>query len=794
MNDYSTALNVYFDNLSNEIEQYKINPYNYKYSQGVCYQSGFSEFCNIIQERYSNKFKIKKLYETMSGNSKHVEPYIVLKFYNNKIQDGLYLYIKLPSEPNQRCVKISLELGRSQRYSDDKESYLLNLSKIYNCFRYNIEEYKRKLEDCSNVTSLGENNNLLEVYIFDFKKLDNVLEIFYELYITIINYLHVTDWDDSWENVQSRLFGDSYIALKEQNTESEISLESKKNKYNINNDKFDELKRNYLIDFDEYIPEELYKWKAIKIFNENWNLNVSNYEFPKMIEKSLKSSYNILTSNYYYPYGMILSFSEKDPDAVRSMFEVLFDETKNLYDRIKFFSEKSDNLIDKYFEGNKSHYQDMHTISTYLGFKYPEKYYLFKSSTNKKALKYVGVEINDSDKIKELINYFDICNEIHERLITDERIIKSINSKLDDDCYKSDKYHILTWDFLYYSGSVYLKNKEEKMTNEEKLLSKNIIFYGGPGCGKSKYVEDTYCKDDNYIRTTFYPDYTNSDFVGQLVPKYNVKKEKLEYVINPGPFTRALKKAYENTNVNIYLIIEEINRGNAAAIFGDIFQLLDRNTKSSDKPIGESTYEINNNIIEEYLGIKKVKIPDNLSIIATMNTSDQNVYTLDSAFKRRWDMVYISNGFNDKKIYDNIIGNKYVPMKNIDIIWKDFIEVINDCIVNIDTYGIHSEDKQIGKYFVGEFDLLDTKIEECENSDDAIKKFSEKVLMYIWEDIAKLDPKRWFNEEIKTFNRLLEEYKRNGIDVFSLEVKEKLKEKVNETSEEKSKLEDGSTR
>lgn len=926
MNDYSVALNTYFDNLSNEIEQYKKNPYNYRYSQSNCYQNGFSEFCNIIQERYSSQFKIKKLYETMNGSSKHIDPYILLKFYNNKIQDGLYLYIKLPSEPNKKYVKISLELGRTQRYSDNNKIYLLNLNKIYNLLKVNIEGYKDKLENCSNINSLGENNNLLEAYVSDFTKIDDVLSIFIGLYITTISHLNITDWEDSWEEAQKNLFGDSYIGIKTQNTITEILEEDKEFKYNIDEEKFEELKRNYLNDFDEYIQEELYKWQAIKTFNNKWNLNVSNDEFANMIKESLKDSDNILTAYNYYPYRMIVSFAEKDPIAVKMMFEYLYDETKDLYDRIKKFSDKSDELLEKYFEEGKSHYQDMHVISTYLGFRYPEKYYLFKSSSNKKALKYIGIEINNQDKIEELINYFDVCNEIRKKLISDENIINSIKNTLDDECCKSDNYHILTWDFLYYSGRVYLKRKEEQVeeikeetkienqewiipanpnlydhdasfekngvidwrqganfnigdivylyitrpeqristktivkkvnltsqealndsefyrnpnfvkvatdrfvrlqkiesyddprlgieylvkhgingapqsamrvpkelsdyiksvTKGEKMLSKNIIYYGGPGCGKSKFVEDTYCKENNYIRTTFYPDYTNSDFVGQLVPKYNKEKEKLEYVINPGPFTKALEKAYENTNRNIYLIIEEINRGNAAAIFGDIFQLLDRNNETSDKEIGASTYEINNNIIEEYLGVEKVTIPANLSIIATMNTSDQNVYTLDSAFKRRWNMVYISNEFDDSIPYDNKIGNKYVPMKNCDITWKDFIEVINNCIVSIDTYGIHSEDKQIGKYFVGEFDLLDRKVEEYDDASEAIKTFSEKVLMYLWEDIAKLDQKRWFDENIKTLNKLLKEYSQKGIDVFSVEIKEKLKEKITDEEEKK---------
>ncbi len=334
--------------------------------------------------------------------------------------------------------------------------------------------------------------------------------------------------------------------------------------------------------------------------------------------------------------------------------------------------------------------------------------------------------------------------------------------------------------------------------SSELFDSVNVIYYGGPGCGKSKNVEDNYCNNDNYIRTTFYPDYTNSDFIGQLIPKYDKTKEKLVYKINPGPFTKALEMAYKNTNKNIYLIIEEINRGNAAAIFGDVFQLLDRVTIINDKDIGrktigESEYEISNSIIEDYIYEElgkdisgKVKIPPNMSIIATMNTSDQNVYTLDSAFKRRWKMIHITNEFTDEG-YDKVIGDKYVPMKNCDIKWKDFVNRINKAIVNINTFGINSEDKQIGKYFVGTSDLLESKIniEEYDSYEPAVISFSEKVLMYLWEDIAKLEPTEWFNENIKTLDDLLKKYITDGVNVFSNNIKDRLNiENVGEVDEQ----------
>lgn len=317
----------------------------------------------------------------------------------------------------------------------------------------------------------------------------------------------------------------------------------------------------------------------------------------------------------------------------------------------------------------------------------------------------------------------------------------------------------------------------------------NVIYYGGPGCGKSYFVKNNFCKDEGtFIRTTFYPDYTNSDFVGQLIPKYEKETGKLIYDIQPGPFTEALKLAYENKGSKIYLIIEEINRGNAAAIFGDIFQLLDR------KDSGESEFNISNYIVEKYISDElnidlknKVVIPSNLAIIATMNTSDQNVYTLDSAFKRRWKMKYISNKFGlikDSSDYDLKLGSMIVPIKNLSINWMDFISIINKAIIEEDVFGINSEDKQIGKYFVGSSDLITTDIYETNNFDDAAKNFAEKVLMYIWEDVSKLRRTDWFRDDIKTFESLLDEYISSGVNVFSANIKSRLSSDFDEGKEE----------
>lgn len=277
----------------------------------------------------------------------------------------------------------------------------------------------------------------------------------------------------------------------------------------------------------------------------------------------------------------------------------------------------------------------------------------------------------------------------------------------------------------------------------------NKVFYGTPGCGKSYYVENVILAqeeiDENSVfRTTFFQDYTNTDFLGQILPKVDADGG-VTYEFNPGPFTLALKCAIDNPDEKVALIIEELNRGNAPSIFGDIFQLLDRKD-------GTSRYTIVNVNIQNYLkkeslyDLGYVKIPSNLYIYATMNTSDQNVFTLDTAFKRRWKFEKITNEFLGK----DVIGSKLVPgLQNVT--WRTFVETVNKFIISHAT-SLSAEDKQLGKYFVDDDLLMDT-IDDY--SDDKHKEFAYKVFEYLWADVAKFNRTEWFIGEVKSLDILI---------------------------------------
>lgn len=273
----------------------------------------------------------------------------------------------------------------------------------------------------------------------------------------------------------------------------------------------------------------------------------------------------------------------------------------------------------------------------------------------------------------------------------------------------------------------------------------NTLLYGVPGSGKSWTIEKEYCDDESRMeRLVFHPDYTYSDFIGQILP--NVSDGIVSYKFTEGPFTSLLKKAYTQPEKMFFLVIEEINRGNAPAIFGEVFQLLDR------KDDGTSEYGITNVDIASIVynnPNKKVRIPSNMSIIGTMNTSDQNVFTLDTAFQRRWNMRMIENTF---------VGHDYARTTILDtsVTWQRFCEVINNEIVTKNIRMTSSEDKRLGTYFVRAADL--EYHEEADNNDLSEKeqiqarllnyRFAEKVLKYLWDDAFKFSREDIFKNTI----------------------------------------------
>jgi hypothetical protein len=290
-------------------------------------------------------------------------------------------------------------------------------------------------------------------------------------------------------------------------------------------------------------------------------------------------------------------------------------------------------------------------------------------------------------------------------------------------------------DFSAYSllnGGVELENVS---------VSKNLIVYGAPGTGKSYYLNNL-LKDNKTIRTVFHSETQNSDFVGSLKPVTKLVDgiTKVTYEFVAGPFIKALLAAFKNPAIEINLIIEEINRANAAAVFGEIFQLLDRDST------GRSVYEIQaDQLLWEYLKDNHdqnfnglLYIPENLTINATMNSSDQGVYPLDSAFKRRWSFKYMPIDFQDSP-------KGAVDLDGRRITWNNLAKSINETLST--QYSHLEEDRFIGPWFL--------------SKDEVHSQFSKaiesKLFTYLWNDVLRHQQRdKIFNsQEISTFSDLI---------------------------------------
>ena len=325
------------------------------------------------------------------------------------------------------------------------------------------------------------------------------------------------------------------------------------------------------------------------------------------------------------------------------------------------------------------------------------------------------------------------------------------------------KLHISSDVFAHFASRIMrlrIKNtetpKKRIIYNPEGTIQK--IYYGCPGTGKSYRIkediegvdgelavyfdkhgnkidtpdtkEERIGKPCNIFRTTFHPDYDYAMFVGSYKPimedvidpqTKKVVNQELGYRFVPQVFTKAYIRAFkskeDNTltsaEKNVYLIIEEINRGNCAQIFGDLFQLLDRKNGVSEYPVVPDT-ELIRYLNKQGIPGNSLRLPENLHILATMNTSDQSLFPMDSAFKRRWEMEYVAIDLSKAEAKDYKFTVNTKPYS-----WVKFLEKINPLIRK----ATDSEDKQMGEFFIK------GSITEDE--------FKNKVMFYLWNDVCK---------------------------------------------------------
>ena len=393
------------------------------------------------------------------------------------------------------------------------------------------------------------------------------------------------------------------------------------------------------------------------------------------------------------------------------------------------------------------------------------------------------------------VDSFDIYSCVHTKELQD--IIDSLNNNEEFKQYEktgSYQYSNALKTYMRFLCAKEIFSNEAKKVKLPSNLTLQQIYYGAPGTGKSKTIKDL-TFGESVIRTTFHPDSDYASFVGTYKPITEevtlrdcygkkvideetnevVKEERIAYKFIPQAFLEAYVEAWKKlgSSKKQFLIIEEINRGNCAQIFGDLFQLLDRNEYGfSDYPIVADKdmqkylekefagWEITNkdeinqlygeaNMANLIMKGERLVLPSNLYIWATMNTSDQSLFPIDSAFKRRWDWKYvpISEG-RDKET--NAPLNWYINTGDKQYKWWSFISKVNELIGSL----TNSEDKKLGYFF-------------CKAKDGEIDAdlFVSKVIFYLWNDVFKdygFDDKDFQDEEgkILSFDRFYED--KNG--------------------------------
>lgn len=393
------------------------------------------------------------------------------------------------------------------------------------------------------------------------------------------------------------------------------------------------------------------------------------------------------------------------------------------------------------------------------------------------------------------VDSFDIYSCVHSKELQD--IIDSLYNNKEFMQYEktgSYQYSNALKTYMRFLCAKEIFSNEAKKVKLPSNLTLQQIYYGAPGTGKSKTIKDL-TFGESVIRTTFHPDSDYASFVGTYKPITEevtlrdcygkkvideetnevVKEERIAYKFIPQAFLEAYVEAWKKlgSSKKQYLIIEEINRGNCAQIFGDLFQLLDRNEYGfSDYPIVADKdmqkylekefagWEITNkdeinqlygeaNMVNLIMKGERLVLPSNLYIWATMNTSDQSLFPIDSAFKRRWDWKYVPiREGRDKET--NAPLNWYINTGDKQYKWWSFISLVNKLIGSL----TNSEDKKLGYFF-------------CKAKDGEIDAdlFVSKVIFYLWNDVFKdygFDDKDFQDEEgkILSFDRFYED--KNG--------------------------------
>lgn len=600
-------------------------------------------------------------------------------------------------------------------------------------------------------------------------------------------------------------------------------------------DRIKELKNGecwYIVKQDTSFWKQCYYTQVLlQYIAENSQENLENYIKEKIAkmnkenpELKLSDTYRSLRISYFY--GLITSlngdFSSYKNATGTEIYEEIKKKTEGKFEKIELYRdiirEQIEKLyisskLDENFDSIRKDFRIFPAIFLYkilleIGistgeYKISYDEYLYFVSTQPKYNNYLDALLMIKLSREEKFNFESLKDEKSK---FDNRLKKALeqldtltitNNSIElnmeylehvENVVKNIKnYEKLQEENYYKFLSTKLKNIEEN--GKKETLKSNLsipyqrIYFGAPGTGKSyllnKEVRDLGYK---YERVTFHPNYMYGNFIGTFkpFPKKIGDKEEITYKYVPGVLLRLLIDAFKNPEENYMLVIEEINRANTAGVFGDFFQLLDRNKD------GESQYPISTseelreylkekfeeeNLIKDKLGnnFEKIYLPKNLYIWATMNSSDQGSMPLDTAFKRRWNFKYIGIDEGEEGVKE-----KYsFKVNEKRYLWNDFRKKLNEELLKNCNV---PEDKLLGPYFIDK-GTLDSSTEE-----ELTEIIKNKVLMYLYEDIGKMYRNILFSHEVKTYSELCSMFSEDinkafkNIDIPSIQTEDSIEE------------------
>lgn len=665
--------------------------------------------------------------------------------------------------------------------------WIHNKSMDYSSFN-NVNEIKGYLKD-----SLAENSReptLINIFVNGIKKGDifiahkgqtvvcgiGIVESEYIYQNGVLNNIRKVDWIYTPDNLKIK---DKYLFK----TDNIVKL-NEKYSYFVNEILAriagkDKSIRDKLLNFifnqyyNDFLSTEIgqnhfnrYEIGKIKIQND-WNLinqKISNneYWFDDFWKNLFHKDLELFSIGGNDLKGMIqarskkkYNFSDEDMDNLAIAFVDTVNgllETSNTEEQKEILADYSGNIYKSY--------------GFQTGVMSPILFYLDESSfypINSKAIKTVrllSLMLDDEIKLSVDLNKYIESNEKYKKFL--QKLSDAVSFKLDIRIFDEFCHWICDSKLGNYADNE--RKVVEIFPIKEILMGKNpfksnkkrnLIYFGAPGTGKSYNLnqdKDRLLEDfeDNYERVTFHPDYSYANFVGTFKPYPDGRDIVYKYV--PGPFMRILKKAINNPDKPYLLIIEEINRANVAAVFGDVFQVLDRNENH------QSIYPIDTTEdMRLYLKEDKIKLPSNLFIWATMNSADQGVFPMDTAFKRRWDFKYFSINNNEELIEDT-----HTTINGKEVNWNTLRKQINDELLS---YKIN-EDKLMGPFFAFN-EFMNENIPE-ETFKDI---FKNKIIMYLFEDAARAKRNDLFSgaktKDYVTYSEICDEFDEIGLKIFN---------------------------